>query len=334
MAHMLESINGRIAMMYQGETPWHHLGTRTNGSTDVQSALALASLADWDLRLEPLYLADSRQVEDRLAHVRGLDNRIISTVGADYTTLSNEAASAVLTPVCRDHGVTIESAGSIQGGKRVWMLARMADSVEPIPGDRVAGYFLTSWGHDGSAGFSGRLTPIRVVCKNTLDAAESHGAAMFRFRHTTSITDNARQAEKLVTAMTASLRATGETYASMARRTMNRDEIARYITGLFPLSADPEIAKTQDVIRKRQITVADLVFHGKGAREFGTADLNSGTASAWGIYNAVAEYIDHVRPAEAKSSGAREAATLASVFGLGAQIKITALARARELVTV
>jgi phage/plasmid-like protein (TIGR03299 family) len=187
MAHNLATINGAVAMAYQGSTPWHNLGTRVNSITSVTQALDAANLSNWHLKLEPMFLGDGRKVEDAQHVVRGIDNEMISTVGPDYTILSNEVGFGVLDVVCQKYGVTIEAAGALGKGEQVWMLAKMPESVEPVPGDTVNGYFLIVLGHNGKIAYFGRMTPIRVVCQNTLDAALSDGENFFRFRHTASL---------------------------------------------------------------------------------------------------------------------------------------------------
>jgi phage/plasmid-like protein (TIGR03299 family) len=327
MAHNLATVNGKVAMVYQGSTPWHNLGTRLSSITSVAQALEAANLANWDLQLQPMYVkdgADLKLVEDAQQVVRMLDKELISTVGNGYTILSNEIGFGVLDTVCEKYGVTIEAAGALGKGERVWMLAKMPESVEPVPGDKVNGYFLVVLGHDGKTAYFGKLTPIRVVCQNTLDAATSEGENMFRFRHTASIEDRAKVAAELIERMTASLVESGENYAALAARQMSKEEIAEFVANLFPADED------SNKLIERQKRVIDCIYNGKGAREFGNVDGTS--ASAWAVYNGVVEYIDHVRPAEAKKASAKKSANLSALFGNNAKVKDAAMQAARALV--
>jgi phage/plasmid-like protein (TIGR03299 family) len=327
MAHNLATINGRIAMAYQGVAPWHELGIRMSGTADVQTALTAANL-DWRVNLESVFLQDGRQVPDRFATIREGDRAILGTVGPSYTPLWNADAFGVLDGACRDHGVTIESAGALGNGSRVWMLAKMQGTIEPVAGDRINGYFLINTGHDGTLAYGARLTPIRVVCQNTLNAALSNGKDWISIRHTKSSTDKIVEAGRMISQLTAALAATGKTYGDLAHRTLTPAEIAQYIESVIPT---PENEPPTATIRGRRDQIAALVFAGVGS-DLANQDCRPGTASAWSAYNAVCEYWDHVRPAEAKSVSARQAANESAIFGGNAQIKIKALQVARQLV--
>jgi phage/plasmid-like protein (TIGR03299 family) len=339
MAHDLATINGQVAMAYQGETPWHGLGKRVKSLTSVTQALDAANL-NWNVGLQPMFFKRGEEFvksEDRRVVIRDVDGAELGTVGAGYHTVQNSEAFEVLQPACEKYGVTIESAGAIKGGSRVWMLAKMAEtSLEPVPGDDIRGYFLVMTGHDGTLSFHAKATPIRVVCKNTLNAATGLGSgkkvqdAMFTLRHTKSATDRLKVVEDMVTKLIGSLNATGETFAAMARRQMTAKDVVDYIETVFPKSdTEKEVSKQ---LADRRAAVSRLVFNGVGAEL--AMSLTNGQPNAWAVYNAVTEYFDHVRPGMAKTPAARIKANESAVFGQGDDIKLLALKRAAELVTV
>lgn len=332
MAHNLATVNGQIAMAYQGETPWHKLGSRMPSLTNVEQVLSIANLANWNLQAFPMNAVvgdQSLAVPMRRAIVRQLDSTVVSTVGTDFEILQNEDAFAPLQDACDKFGVTIESAGALGRGERVWMLAKMRESIEPVPGDTINGYLLMMIGHDGFMSYMGRLTPIRVVCQNTLTAAlSSKGSDIFKFRHTRSIVERSKLVETMLTSMVEALEQTGETFGQLASRQMNAEEISEYIDGIFPAPA----GEPSDRLIERRNKIVSLVFNGKGAREFGNVTKDG--ASAWATYNAVIEYLDHVRPAEAGTSGAKFRANESALFGANAKIKLAALKAARQLVAV
>jgi len=327
MAHNIATINGRTAMAYQNETPWHRLGHRLPSMTSVPQALVAGGL-DWQIGLQPVFLADGRQVPGRRAVIRDVDNAILNTVGDLYTPIQNADAFDILTPACADFGVTIETAGALGRGERVWMLAKMPESIEPIKGDTINGYFLVTTGHGDNLAYSARFTPIRVVCQNTLNAATAQrGTDIVRLPHLPGVDRRLDEARKLVDRMMAAMKETGDTFASMARRKMNAREIAKYIETVFPTPAN--VAEPSTQLAQRRADVARLVWEGVGAD---LAGANAKGATAWAAYNAVTEYFDHVLPGVAKSDRARERANESALFGQYAGIKAKALDVARELV--
>jgi phage/plasmid-like protein (TIGR03299 family) len=335
MAHNLATIDGRTAMAYQGETPWHQLGTRIASLTSVPQAMAAAAI-DYRVRAEALFLADGTPVPMRKAIIReGTDGTgpVIATVAASYQILQHTEGFAELDVLCTDHGMTIEAAGALGKGERVWMLFRMPTTLTPVPGDDVRGYLLATTGHDGNWAYTLKPTPIRVVCQNTLDAAAggemtraATGIDFVRLHHTKGNADKLAIAADVVRRIVASFEQTGETFAAFAARKMSDAEVIRYIETLFPVDA----TKPSKVIEARRKTVAELVWTGTGSDL--ARSSTDGAVNAWAAYNAVTEYFDHVRVAEAKSTAGVRRANESAIFGTAADIKLRALRLAQQLV--
>jgi phage/plasmid-like protein (TIGR03299 family) len=325
MAHNIATINGRISMAYQGETPWHKLGTRTPGMTSVEMAIDAGNLK-WNVGLEPIYLADGRKVPERNAVIRDVDRAILGTVGDRYTPIQNAEGFGILTDACADHGITIETVGALDEGKRVFMLAKMPTVITVTPGDDVRGYFLVSMSHDGTGSFYARPTPIRVVCQNTLNAAVNAGVPdVLKLRHTASAPQRIAEARRMVSMMIAAMTQTGETFSSLARKRLSRAELIAYIETVFPKPNEEKSVSTN--LRNKREAIYMLALAGVGAEMAGSQ--HDGSTTVWGAYNAVTEYFDHVKPA--KSSNAMES-NVSALFGAGASMKLNALAVARELV--
>jgi len=316
MAHNLAVINGETAMAYAGETPWHGLGKRLPKMANVQDALVAANL-DWQVEAVPMFLASGEEVQGRRAMLRD-DGTQLGTVGAGYVPRQNADAFGILDASCRDHGVRIEAAGALGKGERTWMLASMDATLEiETPGgiDRVNGYFLVANGHDGRCAHYGKITPIRVVCQNTLSAAGNAAEDnLVHIYHTKRSDEMLVQARKLVHTLTASLVETGETFGALARAEMTPNQIEAYIASVFPAGDD---GKVSERLGKCREDIATLVRTGRGSELAGE--------TAWGAYNAVVEYLDHVKPAEAKSKAGQVRAATSAVFGTGDQIKALAL---------
>jgi phage/plasmid-like protein (TIGR03299 family) len=194
MAHEVET------MMYVGETPWHGLGTKLDAPPSIAEALKLSGL-DWGVSLVQLQMPDGRKV-DRFATVRSTDQRVLGTVGPGYRPVQNADGLSFFEPFVATGAAKIEAAGSLREGSKVWMLAKIdrPDSViVPQADDRVSKYLLLANGHDGSLAVNVALTPIRVVCQNTLNAAfgDSRTANM-KIRHTSGAGDALKEVQKTI----------------------------------------------------------------------------------------------------------------------------------------
>jgi phage/plasmid-like protein (TIGR03299 family) len=331
MAHNIATINGKAAMAYQGDTPWHKLGTRMDaGAIDVGAALAAASL-DWTVSLQHMFLADGREVPKKRAVVRDTDDAaILGTVSHWYKPIQYPDAFGIFQPAVEEFGLTIEAAGALGHGEKAWMLFRLPATLAPVAGDDVNGYGVAITGHDGAHAFEFRPTPIRVVCQNTLDAAIGRGGAkgrVFGISHIGNVAKQVDAATGLVFDVLAAMTETGRTFAAMAHTRMTAADVVQFIESVFPPAKDGAVS---DKLAERRQTVAELIWTGVGA-ELAMSETD-GQPNAWAAYNAVTEYFDHVVTA---ASAKREAeSNVSALFGAGAAYKLAALAQARELVAV
>lgn len=158
------------------EQAWHGLATVLKDAPTVEEGIKEAGL-EWQVAPCPMTaLAESGiiAVEGYKAIIRQSDNSVLGVVSDKYVPLQNKEAFDWFQKFLDDGLCQLESAGSLKSGRHVWVLAKISDGVlEVSPGDPITGYLLLSTAHDGSRAVTVALTPIRVVCWNTLSAAFS-----------------------------------------------------------------------------------------------------------------------------------------------------------------
>lgn len=320
----IATVAGKVQFAYQGSTPWHKLGKRVPSMTDPLMALQAANL-DWNVNRQPIFLASGSVVPDYYAMVRDVDSMSLGVVGSRYTEIQNRDAIMVLESACQRHGVTIETLGALGNGSQVFALARLPVDTKVLDGDDVRGYFLLKWAHDGSASLDAFGTPIRVVCQNTLSMALSNGKAqIIKLRHTASAPERLEQADKLVATMIDAMQQTGKTFTAMAQQRMTAQQVLAFVESVFPTPKDNKVSTN---LQNRRDAVLDLVKVGMGAEMAGAR--RDGSTTVWGAYNAVTEYVDHVRTGASKNPGE---ANESALFGTGNLMKVQALNVARQLV--
>ena len=150
------------------ETPWHGLGRIVMDAPASREALELADL-DWQVESRNIYSGTGAMIPGYRANVRSTDDAVLGVVSDRYRIVQNEEAFQ-FTDDLLGEGVTYETAGSLQGGKKVWMLAKLPEKYI-IAGDEVTPYLVFFNSHDGSSGVKVAMTPVRVVCQNTLNLA-------------------------------------------------------------------------------------------------------------------------------------------------------------------
>jgi phage/plasmid-like protein (TIGR03299 family) len=150
------------------EKPWNGLGVSVMSAPTSSEALKLAGL-DWNVVQEPIYTEYNEKVEGYKANVRDFDRKVLGVVSDRYKVVQNVEAFS-FTDELLGKGVRYETAGSLAEGKKIWLLARLPREYI-IAGERISPYLVFSNTHDGSGSVKVAITPIRVVCNNTLNLA-------------------------------------------------------------------------------------------------------------------------------------------------------------------
>jgi len=280
MAHLVET------MVYVGQTPWHGLGVRIpeGKQLSIDEAIVAAGL-DWDVELRHVFTEDPKGkrigIMDSYATCRTRDNAILGIVGPDYTPLQNREAFQWFQPFLDSKEATIETAGSLKGGQKVWVLAKIRDGeMEITTKDVVCHYILLSNSHDGSTVVRVGFTPIRVVCNNTLCMAhESEASKLLRVRHTTHILENLESIREIMVLARKEFYATVQQYRALINKKIDISGVEKYVRIVFNLGEKGGEKLIPQIIH--------LFENGRGS------DLAGRTY--WGAYNAVNGYLNYLR---------------------------------------
>lgn len=159
-------------MFYVRETPWHGLGVKVASAPKSQEALRLAGL-DWKVIQEPIYTGNEEKIEGFKANVRDLDRKVLGVVTDRYKIIQNEEAFA-FTDELLGEGVRYETAGSLMGGRKVWLLARLPHEYI-ITGERISPYLVFSNTHDGSGAV--KVAPYTGGLQQHFKSCVVHGKA-------------------------------------------------------------------------------------------------------------------------------------------------------------
>ena len=288
MAHELEMIGGKASMAYFGETPWHNLGTplTTDDLYDWQSACVKSGL-DWEAELVPLLTADTQARVEHQAVRRKTDGRILGVVGKNYHVLQNRDAFKWFQPFLDSKEAALHTAGSLQEGSRVWVLAKLNRGPLVIaPGDEVEKFILLSHSHDGTLAVRVGFTPIRVVCANTLALAHRADASkLIRVRHSASVIENLANIREVMNVANAEFEATAEQYRLLARKSINQNDLRRYVKKVLKVEGDKISTRTMNMIQQ----IIGRCESGKGNA------MPTIKNTYWTAYNGVNEWLAYQR---------------------------------------
>ena len=291
MAHQVEN------MFSVKEVPWHQLGKIIQNAPTIEAGIKLAGL-DWKVRMEAMQLADGRKCQTR-AVIRETDNKILGEVGRIYTPLQNEKAFNFFQPFVDSGEVTLETAGSLDGGKKIWVLAQLnRDPMEISPNDFVRKYLLLTNRHDGIASAMVGFSPIRVVCANTLAAAiGATDSALLRVRHTAKIEIALDKVREMVNVANQNFESTGEQYKAMVRMGVREADLKNYVRLVFY----PNVTK-EEITERQQTRLDSLTQNITKLFETGFgSDLVGSRGTMWGLYNGVTQYLSHEANKDADS---------------------------------
>jgi phage/plasmid-like protein (TIGR03299 family) len=280
MAHEIES------NFFVGETPWHGLGIKLDEAPSIQAAIMAAGL-DWSVDLKPVYLEDGSLIECAKATTRSSDGSVLGVVGTRYKPLQNSDAFNFFNPFVENGLCTLETAGSLSFGKKVWILARIGGSDLPIVGDDVIRKFiLLSNSHDGTVSVRVGFTPVRVVCANTLAMAHENGASqLIRIRHSNNTVTDLTKLQEVMNLANQSFEATAMQYRALASKTINSADLRKYIKVVLGVEEEEDKESTR---AKNQIAeVIELFENGRGSQLIGVK------GTVWAAYNAATEYLSH-----------------------------------------
>lgn len=302
MAHELEidSVTGKTTFASFREPAWHGLGTVFEEEVNTQQMLELAHLDNWNVRLEEIAIPEgfsSDRTNYFVARTNPFDKTqtdVLGVVGERYRTLQNEDLFSFGDNLL-DGGGTWETAGSIKGGRQVFgaiALERETVLDEKGVGDKVKTYLLVNTSHDGSVAIQASITPVRVVCANTLNLALGGGVGRnrnvkqsFKIRHTQTVDGRIQAAREALGLANTYMDEFDKMAQAMIETEISKAKFDEIVALAYPMpekDAKGALSKWQT-----KIELIEDIYTGQ------FNDTIAGTA--WGALNAMTERLDWYR---------------------------------------
>ena len=311
MAHMVET------MAYAGEVPWHGLGVQVNPNLSPKEMMKEANV-DWTVEKRPLYYngMDKKEViPGKEALVRSSDGQLLDVVGTNWKPLQNEDAFNFFNDFVNAGDMEMHTAGSLDNGRRVWALAKVKDSFEVFKNDQVDQYLLFSNPHKYASCIDVRMTPIRVVCNNTLSfALDANAERMVQVTHRNNF--NPDMVKETLGVAKEKLDTYKEAAKFLASKRTKQFDVNEYMDKIFPSLGYRTLKKGENRISKSAQYAVDVMDTQPGA-EFGKGTW-------WQAFNAVTYTIDHAYGLD------QDKRINSAWFGANAKKKTMALQKAIE----
>jgi phage/plasmid-like protein (TIGR03299 family) len=279
---------------FVGEPAWHGLGTVVPEDrwVGVEEGLQISGL-DWLAEKQKMYLSDGREVPGKFAIVRNTDGAVLGTAGPDFTIVQNFQAFDWFSPFLDVGLCKLEAAGSLRGGARVWVLAKMTDvTAEIVPGDPISRYLLLAHAHDGSLAVRCGFTDVRVVCQNTLTAAVSSDTSkLLKIKHTKNVHSALDLVQSVIDVQRREFAATVAQMRTLASHGCDEATLRAYVRRIF----QPAKAHEETAAKTLQNKILPLFESGIGS------DIVGVRGTMWGAFNAVTEFLTHHRGRSAEN---------------------------------
>jgi phage/plasmid-like protein (TIGR03299 family) len=288
MAHEVETLmytsnaqNGRFV-------PWHGLGTPVEEAQTSKEAIKIAGL-DWTVEAKPIYNDKGIEIPGYKANTRDIDDKVLGLVSNRYKLVQNSEAFD-FTDSLIGGDVKYETAGSLLGGKRIFLLARLPE--KKILGDDFDNYICFTNSHDGTGAIQACMTPVRVVCQNTLNLALGKATRKWATKHIGDIEskmEEARQTLQLADHYMENLAVVAE---QMANTKVTEDEVAMILDELYPVSEDATDRVKRTLNQKKEDFMVCMF----------SPDILKFKDTAWGVINAASDFSTHIAPARMTST--------------------------------
>lgn len=319
MAHQVET------MAYAGETPWHGLGTRVSNDLSVDEMLEQSGL-DWKVRAIPVVgKADGIEIKsDHQMLIRESDNKQLTMITDKWNPVQNQEAFDFFREFVDAGSMEMHTAGSLQGGRWVWVLAKISESFELFGGDKVDSYLLFSNPHIYGRGVEIRFTPTRVVCNNTLNLSLGNATDnKVRLNHRSTF--DAEMVKEALGIASEKMSKYKEMAQFLGSKTYKTENVAEYMKSVFPGYSKKDIAQPE-TLTEAQIASLGLSRNAKGALDILETQpgANYAPGTWWNAYNACTYMTDHV------IGKTQESRLTSAWYGLNKSVKVKALEKAVE----
>lgn len=281
-------------LMYVGERPWHGLGTAFKRGEEPSIAEAIvAAKLDWEVELQPIQTITGIQLGNQRAIIRKDINSCLGVLTESYKPLQNAEAFNFFQEWIDNDLATIETAGSLLNGRRVFILAKMnAENIAVSDEDQIEKYVLLSNSHDGSTALRVGFVPIRVVCNNTLNAAEmSDASSLIRVYHKGDVKESLNELQKTMDLVNQKFAMTEEQYKYLATRNVSVSDLAKYVKDVFSTKSINSIINEKEQMEQEEIEAGRKRLIARIEEIFELEPVHN----AWTMYNSVNSYLNHER---------------------------------------
>lgn len=297
MAHLIDNSKGFNAFVSFAAPAWHGLGTTLNNPLNTMDALQQGGLDYSVIKLPNIHLLPTGEElisEESFFTLRTDVNKVLGgRLGKDYEVMQNIEALNIVDEILQSGAATIETAGAINEGRKVFICLKVSQDIIVKNQDVVKQYVLIATSHDGSLSITAMPTNVRVVCNNTLTAALSNCQDKIKIRHTINAGNRLSEAMKVLKLMSNNTAANEDNYNKMAATIISKEQMFNYFGNVFctPQEIKELQAGNKDVIKTHKANILSEVLSFANNGQGQAIAMQGSNQTMWSAYNAVTGYV-------------------------------------------
>lgn len=280
---------------------WHGLGTVVKEAPTSEEAIKIAGL-DWEVIPKPIYDESGREIKGYKVNQRSSDGKNLGIVTNRYRIVQNHDAFG-FTDALLGEGVKYETAGSLASGKRVWVLARLENTT--ICEENIDPFLVFTNTHDGTGAVRVAITPIRVVCQNTLNLALRNNSRHWSCAHKGDIQSKLDEARHTLESANRYMKELEEEFGELKLKKISEDQVNAWTDELLKQEFADLVKKA--TVDAKVVSIADYLKQQKYEEKlerkrrdildiyFDKPDLKETEHTAFRFVNAVSDYATHTK---------------------------------------
>lgn len=323
--------DGRTEFFSAVTRGYHQLGQLSDRQLTAEEAIK-ESLLNWEVEQVPVYHRNPvdeelMEVPDQFLVRRNDNYNPLAIMSSRYTPIQNLEAFSFFDDIIGSGRACWDTAGSLKGGRIVFMQAELEGSLflNSNPDDKTVKKILFFTSHDGSKALTGLLTPYRIICSNSFNAALRNNTNCFKIYHRKNFAEKKHEASKVLGFANAFYDDLQLVMNKFAEEEVSKSFVEGFVNALVPAELNPETGRISTRTSNRRNDIASLFTSGKG---------NNGKTK-WDLFNAVTEYVDHHqggRLTESRKNRSDEGVSIETearferaILGAGARMKQQAM---------
>lgn len=271
---------------------WDGLGKDVSAANSAREVCKLADL-DFEVKTEPIFTHDGVEIKNMVATRRYdeyngelLGGTVYGVVSNRYQPVQNHEGFEFIDALFGQEGFEIETAGHFDDGKIVWLEAKLPERV--MSGENIMPYLVFTNRHDGRGSVRIFLSPVRIICKNTLNyAIKKAQNRNFSVRHTTNAVEMLQEATKILQNYNAYLDAMNKIIENQKRVLLSDGHFDQLISRVFPIKeSDKDSVKERIKLNRDEVRA---IYNSAD-------DLSGREKSGFRFVNAVSDWATHHTP--------------------------------------